>query len=51
MDVSGAQEKADRFCQHLPQCEVIRISAAAGLGLDRLKNEMLERLNRTDDQP
>jgi GTPase len=49
LDVDGASQKADQFCRALPGGDVVRISAAAGQGLDHLKSRMLRYVTQPDD--
>ncbi len=49
LDVEGASSKADLFCRALPDGEIIRISAAAGQGLDDLRVRMLRYVTQPDD--
>jgi GTPase len=49
LDVDGASQKADQFCRALPEGNVIRISAAAGQGLENLKVRMLRYVTQPDD--
>ncbi len=49
LDVPGAEELAQRFCQALPDVPVTRISAAARQGLDNLKSSLVRKLEQQDD--
>ncbi len=49
LDVAGASHKADQFCRLLPGAEILRISAAAGQGLEGLKARMLQCVTQPDD--
>ena len=49
LDLDGADRFADKFCQALPDCEVLRISAATHQGLDKLKARMRQQLERLDE--
>jgi GTPase len=49
LDVRGAEELAQKFCQALPDCPVIRISAATRQGLDNLKSSMVEKIEQLND--
>ena len=49
LDLDGADRLADKFCQALPDCEVLRISAATHQGLDKLKARMRQQLERLDE--
>jgi len=51
LDVTGTEELAQRFCQALPEVPVIRISAAAGQGLENLKSSLVRKLEQLDDCP
>jgi GTP-binding protein len=49
LDVPEAEELARRFCQALPDGQVIRVSAAARHGLDNLKSSLVRKLEQPDD--
>ncbi|MBI5062993.1 MAG: Obg family GTPase CgtA, partial [Desulfatitalea sp.] len=49
LDVTGADQLADRFCEALPDRTVLRISAAAHKGLDDLIIHMRRPLDRLDE--
>jgi GTP-binding protein len=49
LDVEGAQELADLFCEALPGCDVLRISAATHRGLKQLVAAMTQNLERLND--
>ena len=44
LDIEGTEQLADHFCDALPQCTVIRISAATHHGLEELKYAMSKKL-------
>jgi GTP-binding protein len=49
LDVPGAEELAQRFCQALPNGPVIRVSAATCQGLDNLKSSIVKKLEQLND--
>ena len=49
LDIEGAEELADRFCNALPKCTVWRISAATHQGLEEIKSAMSEKLEVLDE--
>ncbi len=49
LDIDGAGELADRFCQALDAITVLKISAATHQGLDQVKSCMLQQLERLDE--
>ena len=49
LDIEGAQELADGFCEALPGCEILCISAATHQGLKQLITAMTQKLERLDD--
>ena len=51
LDVAGARELADRFCQALPDGAALRLSAATHQGLDTVKTAMVQMLEQLDDHP
>jgi GTP-binding protein len=51
LDVEGASDLADRFCQALGHGHALRMSAATHQGLEAVKTAMLQTLERLDDRP
>ncbi len=49
LDIEGADALADLFCQALPGCPVLRISAATHQGLKELIAAMVKHLERLDE--
>jgi GTPase len=49
LDIEGAGQLADGFCQALAGIQVLRMSAATYQGLDLLKTCMLQQIERLDD--
>ena len=49
LDIEGAGALADVFCQALPECTVLRISAATHQGLKELIAAMVKHLERLDE--
>jgi GTP-binding protein len=49
LDIEGTQELADIFCKALPECDILRISAATHQGLHQLIAAMTQKLERLDD--
>ncbi len=51
LDIDGAETLADTFCRALPDCPVLRISAATHQGLKELIAAMTKKLVRLDESP
>jgi GTP-binding protein len=51
LDVDGAEALAEKFCQALPDCHVLRMSAATHQGLDIIKTSMAKKLEQLDERP
>ena len=51
LDIEGALDLADRFCEALPDNDILRMSAATHQGLEAVKTAMLQKLERLDDRP
>jgi GTP-binding protein len=49
MDVKWAQDAADLFQEAYGKGDLLRISAAAGQGLDRLTEVLCDHLDRLDE--
>ncbi len=49
LDIEDAVQLADKFCQALPDCEVLRMSAATHQGLEKVKSRMAQKLERLDE--
>ena len=51
LDIEGARELADRFCQALPGSNVLLLSAATHQGLEKVKTAMVQMIEQLDDRP
>lgn len=50
LDIEGAHQLADKFCHALPDCEVLRMSAATYQGLENIKSRMAQKLERLNEK-